>query len=63
MRGSFWQTPKELYPELDYYLITLKAGEKKQDVQRLANYIKSNEQVMNDFIKAGFDRPLPQQQR
>lgn len=61
MRGSFWQTPKELYPELDYYLVILKDAEKKSDVQRLANYLKSNEQVMGDFIKAGFDRPLSQQ--
>ena len=58
--GSYWQTPRNLYPELGYYLIPLQKEKNKPEIIELCNYIRSSKAVMQDFIASGFDRPLSQ---
>lgn len=58
--GSYWQTPRHLYPELAYYLIPIQSEKNKSEIQKLWNYLKTSKAVMQDFIAAGFDSPMTQ---
>lgn len=53
-RGSYWEIPREDYPDLYYYLTPLNAAEGKNDVADLAAYLKSSPEVAEDFEAAGF---------
>ncbi len=57
-KGSYWQTPRNNYPELGYYLIPLLTEKNKENVKKLCNYLMTSPEVLSDFIAAGFDKPL-----
>ena len=53
-RGSWWQVPRDLYDELDYYLIPTLSGAKDREAMALYKYLKSDPTVLKAFENAGF---------
>jgi molybdate transport system substrate-binding protein len=57
-KGSYWQVPRDNYPEIDYYLIMSNRGKRSDDARDLYAFFKSDPAVLKSFRRAGFDATL-----
>ncbi|MDD6317536.1 MAG: molybdate ABC transporter substrate-binding protein [Succinatimonas hippei] len=57
-KGSYWQVPRDNYPELDYYILLLNSAIPSKEATDLYTFFKDDPAVLRSFQRAGFDKPL-----
>ncbi|MDO5351608.1 MAG: molybdate ABC transporter substrate-binding protein [Succinatimonas sp.] len=54
--GSYWQVPRNNYPDLIYYALPLNESKYQRDIQTLVKFLTEDPRSMNIFINAGFSK-------
>lgn len=59
IEGSYWQVPREMYPDLLYYEVLTQEAVNNKDAETFYNLFRSNKKVENIFTQAGFEPLSP----
>ena len=52
--GSYWQVPRNNYPDLIYYALPLNDSKHPRDIQTLIKFLTEDPKALNIFINSGF---------